>query len=240
MKLSVIIPAYNEEKRIEETLRDVNQYLSKKDFSYEMIVVNDGSTDNTKQIVESFCDKIPNMMFIDNKINSGKGSAVKQGMLAASGDYRLFMDADNAIKINHLEKFLAVINDYDLVIGSIELPGSKKWQEYKGLNKIYRNLFGKLSKYLIQVVNLWEIRDTQRAFKLFRKDAAKEIFSRQTIDRWGFDIELLVIAKKLGYKIKELPVEWINPSGRVNFKSFLNTFLELFEIKVNSFSGKYK
>ena len=242
MKLSIIIPCYNEEKRIETTIKEVNEYLSKKNYSYEIIVVNDGSTDNTKKIVKTLLPKIKNLKFLDNKINKGKGAAVKQGMLNSTGDYSLFMDADNAIKINHLDKFLEVIKkgDYDLVIGSIEISGAKPATDYVGFSRSYRHILGKLSKYLIRALTIWEIHDTQRAFKLFTKNTAHEIFSRQTINRWGFDIELLVIAKKLKYKIKELPVEWINPEGRVTFSSYLNTLKELFIIKINSISGKYK
>lgn len=239
MKISLVIPAYNEEKTIKDTLLEVGGYFSKQDYSYEIIVVNDGSVDKTSKIVSSLKTRIPNLKFLDNKINKGKGFAVKQGMLSATGDFLLFMDADNAIKINHLDKFLKYIKDFDLVIGSIELPGATKISKYKGMSNIYRRVLGKLSKYLIRVLTIWEIHDTQRAFKLFKKDVAKEIFSRQTINGWGFDIELLMIAKKLNYKIKELPVTWINPTGRANLSAYIKTLKELFLIKKNFLLNKY-
>lgn len=240
--LSVIIPAYNEEERIKGTIMDIAGYLSGQDYSYEIIVVNDGSKDKTSEIVNELTQNIPLLKFIDNKENKGKGGVTKQGMLAAQGEYRLFVDADNAIKITHIEAFWPYIKEqgYDMVIGSIELEGSKKKEEYIGFSKIYRNVLGKLSKYLVRFLVAWEIHDTQRAFKLFTAEAVEEVFSRQTIMRWGFDMEIIVIAKKFGYKIKELPVEWLNPPGRVNFMAYLKTLRELFQIKLNALTGKYK
>lgn len=235
--LSVVIPAYNEEKHISDTIISVNKYLSQQNYPFEIIVVSDGSKDRTQKIVRELVSTIYNLKFIDNEKNQGKGAAVRQGMLAASGQYRLYVDADNAVSIDHLEKFWPWLKQgYDIVIGSIEVPGSVKVEEYAG----YRKILGKLSKYLIRAMTIWEIHDTQRAFKLFPKEAAEKIFSRQTIRRWGFDIEILVIAKKLGYKIKELPVKWINPAGgRVTLMSYFNTLRELLQIKLNSWRGKY-
>lgn len=238
--LSIIIPAYNEEKRIKNTILDVSRYLSKQNYDSEIIVVNDGSKDGTATAVKEVLPTMSNLRLIDNEINKGKGGVVKQGMLEAKGAYRLFMDADNAIKITHLDEFWPYLKEgYDILIGSIEIGGSKSKESYEGFSKIYRNVLGKMSKYLIRALTVWEIHDTQRAFKLFPAEIAKEIFSRQTIMRWGFDIEVLVIAKKLGYKIKELPVTWENPPGRVTFSAYLKTLIELFQIKLNSITGKY-
>ncbi len=209
--LSVIIPAYNEEKRIRDTVMDVSRYLSKQDYTFEIIVINDGSKDKTAEICRELELTIYNFKFIDNEKNQGKGAAVRQGMLSASGKYRIYLDGDNAISIDHLEKFWSYIKEgYDVVIGSIELPGAVVEEEYS----LYRKVLGKLSKYLIRLMTIWKIHDTQRAFKLFPAEVAEKVFSRQTIKRWGFDIEILVIAKKLDYKIKELPVKWVNPSGK--------------------------
>lgn len=238
--LSVIIPAYNEEKRISETLMDISRYLSKQSYVSEIIVVNDGSKDNTAQIVRSLLPTIYNLKFLDNEKNQGKGGAVKQGMLEAGGKYRIYLDADNAISIAHIENFWPHIKEgCDVVIGSIEVGGSIKKEAYAGFSKIYRNVLGKLSKYLVRLMTIWEIHDTQRAFKLFTAEAAENIFPRQTIIRWGFDIEVLVIAKKRGYKIKELPVKWDNPPGKVTLASYFNTLKELFQIKLNAIRGKY-
>ncbi|MBU1178857.1 glycosyltransferase family 2 protein [Patescibacteria group bacterium] len=242
MYLSVIIPAYNEEKRIADTIMDIRQYLKRQNYASEIIVVNDGSKDRTSEVVGNLKDIIPNLKFIDNEKNRGKGAVVKQGTLEAVGEYRLFVDADNAISIKELDVFWPFIKEqgYDVVVGSIEIAGAKKKEEYQGFSKIYRNVFGKLSKYLVRALAIWEIHDTQRAFKLFTKEAAEKIFPRQTITRWGFDIEVLVIAKVLGYKIKELPVTWLNPPGRVNFMSYISTLKELLQIKWNLIRGKYK
>jgi len=238
--LSVIIPAYNEEKRIASTIKEIVGYLSRQNYSFEIIVVNDGSKDRTAEMAGELQTTLPMLKLLDNKKNQGKGGVVKQGMLEAQGKYRLYLDADNAIAIDHIEEFWQFIDEYDVVIGSIEIEGSIKKEEYKGFSLIYRNVLGKLSKYLVRALAVWSVHDTQRAFKLFKEEVAEKIFSRQTIMRWGFDIEILVIAKKLGYKIKELPVRWENPPGRVTFWSYLNTLKELLIIKWNSLRGKYK
>ena len=237
--LSVIIPAYNEEEHIRETIMDISRYLSKQDYTSEIIVINDGSKDNTAKILRELASTVYNLKFIDNEKNQGKGAVVKQGMLAATGKYRIYLDGDNAISIDHLDKFWPYIQEgYDIVIGSIKLPGAVVEEEYAA----YRKILGELSKYLIRIMAIWEIHDTQRAFKLFKAEAAEKIFSRQTIKRWGFDIEILVIAKHLGYKIKEVPVKWINPAGKgkgVSLMGYFNTLKELLQIKWRLIRGKY-
>lgn len=238
--LSVIIPAYNEEKYVAGTIMDISRYLSRQDYKSEIIVINDGSKDKTAERIKETQATVYNLKFIDNAKNQGKGAVVKQGMLAAKGDYKIYLDADNAISIEQIDKFWPYIKEgYDVVIGSIEVQGAVKEEEYAP----YRVILGKLSKYLIRALTIWGIRDTQRAFKLFTAEAAEKIFPRQTIKRWGFDIEILVIAKRLGYKIKELPVKWINPTAKgkgVSFAGYFNTLKELFQIKLNSLRGKYK
>lgn len=237
--LSVIIPAYNEEKRITVTLLDIDKYLSRQNYDYEIIVVSDGSKDNTAEVVRGFQAKIRNLRLIDNKENHGKGYAVKQGMLEARGDYRLFTDADNSTTIDHLDKFFPFFKEgYEIVIGSIEVKGA----EVEERAAFYRRWLGRISKYIIRIVaGLWEIHDSQRGFKLFAKGAAEAIFSKQTIMRWGFDIEILAIAKKMGFKIKEVAVDWKNPGeSKVSLKSYLRTFQELLKIKYNLVTNKYK
>ena len=237
MHLSIIIPAYNEEKRIREALLEIDKYLKAQNYDYEILVVNDGSKDKTSEITRHLMETIKNLRLIDNQKNQGKGAAVKQGILEAKGNLRLFMDADNAITIDQIENFWPWLKKgYDVIIGSIELPGSKI-EEKAGW---HRRFLGRWAKYLIRALTIWEIHDTQRAFKLFHDDAAEKIFKKQTIKRWSFDVEILVIAKKLGYKIKELPVTWINPSGsKVNLKGYLNSLKELFKIKWNLMKGVY-
>ncbi len=238
--LSVIIPAYNEEKYVAGAVMDISRYLAKQDYSFEIIVINDGSKDNTAKVCKGLQSTVYNLQFIDNEINQGKGAVVKQGMLSASGKYIIYLDADGAISIDQIEKFWPYIKEkgYDVVIGSIEVSGAVKEEDYAP----YRVIMGKLSKYLIRVLTIWEIHDTQRAFKLFKAEAAERIFPKQTIMRWGFDIEILVIAKTLGYKIKELPVKWINPAAAgkgVSLEGYFNTLKELFQIKLNQLRRKY-
>jgi len=234
--LSVIVPAYNEAKRIKASLLDMDKYLSKQDYSYEILVVSDGSKDNTGEVVKNI--GLKNVRLIDNKKNHGKGYVTKQGMLEAKGDYRIYVDADNAISMDHIEKFWPHTNNFDIIIGSIEVKGAKI-QEHAGW---HRRFLGKISKYLIRfIAGIWEIKDSQRAFKLFPAKVVKDVFPHQTLERWGFDFEILAISKKLGYKIKELPVEWINAEGsKVGLKAYFRTFIELFKIRWNFITNKYK
>ncbi len=245
--LSVVIPAYNEEKRIPATLLDIDKYLLKQDYPlmgsgqvpYEIIVVSDGSTDKTVEIVKELQRKIKNLRVIDNKKNHGKGYVVKQAMLEARGKYRLFMDADNSTTIDHLDKFWPFIKqNYDIIIGSIEIKGAQVHEEAVW----YRRLLGRFSKYIIRIIaGLWEVHDSQRGFKLFTDKAVEKIFPKQTIMRWGFDIEILTLAKRMGFKIKEVPVNWKNlGESKVTLKSYIKTFQELLKIKQNLITNKYK
>jgi len=236
--LSVVIPAYKEENRIGKTLVELDKYFSRQNYTYELLVVNDGSSDKTADVVKSYQSLVKNLKLIDNKENHGKGYVTRQGMLEAKGEYRIYIDADNAITMEQIESFWPWLEKgFDIIIGSIELKGSKI-EEHSAW---YRRFLGKWAKYLIRALTIWEIHDTQRAFKLFPAKAAEEIFSRQTITRWSFDVEVLVLAKKLGYKIKELPVTWINPGeSKINFGSYLNALKELLKIKWNLMTGKYK
>ncbi len=240
--LSIIIPAYNEALRIGPTLQAILDYLANKNFTHEIIVVDDGSKDATVSVVEKFRNIFKNIKLLKNDKNKGKGYSVRRGMLVASGEHRLFMDADHSVKIDNLDKFLKhSVREYstegsDIIIASIELPGSSILDDNHG----YRRILGRLSKILIRHVATTGIYDTQRGFKLFNARATEIIFPRQTINRWGFDIELLVIARKKGLKIKEVPVEWINgKTSSVGIGSYIMTLWELLCIKVNSWKGKY-
>lgn len=239
--LSVIIPAYNEEDQIAKTLLSIDHYLEKQNYDYEILVVNDGSKDKTAEVVKNFANIIKNLRLIDNDKNHGKGWVVRQGMLQAKGKYRLFTDADNSTSIEHLEKMWPYFaKAYQVVIGSRErkdAPGAKQAVP----QSFFKRQLGNLGNILIQLVAVWGIWDTQCGFKAFSAKAAKDIFSRSLVDRWGFDIEALALARRLGYKIAIVPVYWINnPKSRVSLKGYLNTFLELFQIKWNLISDKYK
>lgn len=238
-KLSVVIPAYNEEHRITQTLQYTSDYLKKQAYSYEILVVVDGAKDKTAQVVKNLEGQMANLRAIDNKENHGKGHVVKQGMLEATGDVRIFMDADNSTTIDQIEKFLPFLSQgYDIVIGSIEIEGASINEHAQW----YRRFLGHWSKYLIRAVaGLWNIHDTQRGFKVFTGKAAQDVFSKATIERFGFDIEILAVAQSLGYKIKEVPVVW-NNSGEstVNLNSYIETLKDLFAVRLNLWTGKYR
>jgi len=237
--LSVIIPAYNEEHRIKETLEAVYNYFLRQDYSWEAIIISDGGSSKTVEMVSEFISNKPEFSLIANTLNHGKGFVVRQGMFQAQGDFRLFTDADNSTSIEQIEKFWSYFEEgYDIVIGSIEVPGAVINEHAQW----YRRILGKWSKYLIRVVaGLWEIHDSQRGFKCFSAAAAQNIFSRAKIDRWGFDIEVLALAKKIGYKIKEVPVVW-NNSGKssVHLSSYFETLKDLFKIRWYLWTNKYK
>jgi len=236
--LSVIIPAYNEEKRLPETLREISNYLKNQNFSSEIIVVSDGSTDRTCEVAESLKSKIPNLKVICEKENRGKGYGVKRGMLEAKGKFRLFTDADNSTPINQIEKFwLGFEEGADIVIASRDLKGAI----LDPPQPLFRRFVGEVFKYLRKViVGLWEIEDTQCGFKCFRDKAAEKIFPKCKIERFAFDVEVLLIAKKLGFKIKEVPVYWKNDlRSKVKFKFMFGMLKDLIKIKLNEIRGIY-
>lgn len=238
--LSVIIPAYNEEKKIGNILLAIDRYLSKHNFSYEIIVVNDGSKDKTAEIVNKFKELVKNVHLIDNSENHGKGYVVRQGMLAAKGQYRLFTDADDSVSIEHIEKAWPFLKQgCDIVIGSRDKKDAKGASQTVP-QSLFKRLLGNFGNMLIQIVAVWGIWDTQCGFKVVTAAVAEDIFSRALIDRWGFDIEMLALGKRLGYKIAKIPVYWINRvESRVTLSGYLKTFVELFKIKYYLIIGKY-
>lgn len=238
--LSVIIPAYNESNRIGKTLLAIDKYLSEQDYSYEILVVNDGSKDDTVEKVKKYKKLVQHLNILDNQENHGKGYVVRQGMLEAKGEYRLFMDADGSTSIDHIEKAWPLIKgDYKLIIGSRDKKDAKgARQEVK--QPFFKRLLGNFGNVLIQIFGVWGIWDTQNGFKVFHKDAAMEVFSRARINKWGFDIEALALARRLGYKIGKIPVYWVNdPYSHVTLSGYLNTFVELFKIRLNFIRNIY-
>lgn len=239
MYLSVVIPAYNESKRIIETLRSIDTYFKSKDYDYEILVVSDGSKDDTADVVRGLEGQIKGLRLVDNKENHGKGFVVKQGILEARGELRLFTDADNSTSIDHLDKFIPEIRGgYSVVIGSIAVEGHKV---ASGSEPIWRRIAGKMGNIFIQIMAVPGIKDTQRGFKLFTEKAVNDIFPRLTIDRWGFDIEVLALARKFGHKIKEMPVDWHNdPNSKVGLKAYFQVLIETIKIRWNFIKGVYK
>ena len=238
--LSIIIPAYNEEKRLSKTLQEIDAYSRQQNYGCEIIVVNDGSKDKTCQVVENLKDeaKIANLRLIDNKENHGKGYVIRQGMLEASGQYSLFIDADNSTSIDQIEKMWPFFKqDYQVVIGSRDIKGSIT----NPSQPLLRRLIGKAGNLVIQTVGgLFGIQDTQCGFKCFTKEVVENVFPKTVINRWGFDVEVLAIAKKLGYKIKEIPVIWKNDlRSTVNLSGIIKTLFEVFQIRWNFITKKY-
>lgn len=238
MYISVIIPAYNEEKRIEKTLLSAHEYLSRQNYEYEIIVVSDGSSDGTVATVQRLTSNIQHLRVIDNKENHGKGWAVRQGMIEARGDYRLFMDADNSTAVDHLDKFWPhILDGYDVVIASIVVNGA----DMAHTEPFHKRILGKLGNLWIQFWVLPGIWDSQRGFKLFTARAAEAIFPKLKITRWGFDIEVLALARKFGFKIKEVPIKWVNDTeSKVKPSAYLQVLLETLKIRWNLWTGIYK
>ncbi len=237
MHLSVIIPAYNEEKRIERTLLSVNEHLSRQPYDYEILVVNDGSKDKTVEIVNDLTGKLKGLKLINNKENHGKGWAVRQGMLSAQGDYRLFTDADNSTTVDQVEKFFPFFaQGSDIVIGSRRLKDSVIAVKQPWL----RDFLGGIFRLIVHILVPLGVKDSQAGFKVFSKKAAEIIFPKQTIFRWAFDVEILAIAKKFGLKIKEVPIKWINDAeSHVKLGGMVRMLFEVLRIRWNLLIGKY-
>ena len=247
MYLSVIIPAYNEEKRLPGTLQSINDYLSLQSYDYEILVVDNGSTDQTAEIVRNLTRQIKGLRLIEGSASRGKGFAVKKGILEAKGNFRIFTDADNSTSINQLEKMRPYFKKacpefaeggYDIVIGSRDVKGAvldppQSWLRNTILGKGFR-LYRKI------ILGLWSIQDTQCGFKCFTQKAAQEIFPKCQIEDFAFDPEILVVGKLLGYKIKEIPVYWKNdPDSKVKFKSIIKMAIDLLKIRWNLVCHKY-
>ena len=210
-ELSIIIPAYNEGKKMRVTLEKILGYFWSRNASFEIIVVDDGSEDKGGEIVGDFSKKYPEVKILRHRTNLGKGAAVKTGVLEARGDYILFSDADLSTPIEEIEKLLMEVKEkeYDIAIGSRGLPDSKTvvFQPW------YRRWVGRFFPRLVHLLVFKDIKDTQCGFKLFKKDVARKLFSSQRITGFSFDVETLYLAKKRGYRIKEIPVIWSDSTG---------------------------
>jgi dolichyl-phosphate beta-glucosyltransferase len=236
--LSIIIPAYNEEHRILPVLTSIIEYFSKKDMSFEVLVVSDGSTDATSTVVvNTFSGDTPIrvLAYPDNK---GKGFAVRHGALYAQGQYVLIADADGATPVEEFEKLLAVMREgYDVAVGSRALnTGSVELKARR-----HRIILGRVFNFFVNILCVPGIRDTQCGFKLFTRTAADMLFKRQSIDGFAFDCELLHIAHVHSLQIKEVAVNWYNVEGsKVNLMTDpLYMFLELLKIRYRSLTGRY-
>ena len=236
VQISIIIPAYNEESRIEETLIRTISYCKEHHPEYEIIVVDDGSRDKTTDIVRNYSKDRVRLLI--NKTNRGKGYSVKRGMASAKGALILFSDSDLATPIEELDSLVKHIDDgYDIAIASRRLRGSIL--EVK--QPLIRRVLGTLFPLLVRLVVLKGIKDTQCGFKLFRRKTAKKIIEFQSFNRFSFDVELLFISSKMGSRLIEVPVRWIDKQGSTvsTMRDSIFMFLDLFLIRFNNLKGEY-
>jgi dolichyl-phosphate beta-glucosyltransferase len=239
--LSVIIPAYKEGERIGRTLLEIEKYLENKNYNYETLVIVDGSQDNTAKIARNYSNQLKNLQVIANPENRGKGYVVRQGLMRAKGKFRLFMDADGSTSITHLDKFMPEFEKgYDVVIGSRDIEGA-----FIQIHQAkYKELLGNMGNWAIRLMlGLWKYPDTQCGFKILTEKAAREIASRMVIDRFGFDFELVVLAERLGFKIKQMPVRWLNEEGSnvtlFGPNGYFKVLSDLIKTKWRLMTGKY-
>jgi glycosyltransferase involved in cell wall biosynthesis len=235
---SIIIPAYNEGARLGTTLDRVLAYLRAQGWDAEVIVVNDGSRDSTADLVRGYARKHPCLRLLENPGNHGKGYSVRNGMLNASGDILLFSDADLSSPIEEAPKLFAALQaGAEVAIGSRWLQPELQTQRQSPLRQFYGRLFNVALRILLGL----NFKDTQCGFKAFTREAAKKIFPLQKIERWGFDPELLYLARKSGLKVAEIPVAWAHVEGtRISpLRDGLRMFVEVLKIRWNALTGKY-
>lgn len=236
--LSVVIPAYNEEKRLPHTLQATLAYLKNQDYTWELAVVDDGSVDNTAKLVQTAALNEPRLKLLSYAQNQGKGYAVRFGMQNVLGQYRLFMDADNSTTIDHVANFLPLFKQgYDVVIGSRDVSGANivvhqaKWKEW----------LGDLGNLWIQLWAVPGIKDTQAGFKVFSERAAGQVFPYLTINGWGFDVEALAVARLRGFRIAERPIRWANDQeSKVKANAYWQVLTEVVKIRMNIMRGVYR
>ena len=235
--LSIIIPSYNEESRLPATLDRIAEYLSTTGRKAEVLVVDDGSLDGTAAVAEYFCIKIPTLRVVSNGVNRGKGYSVRHGMQEARGRVALFTDADLSAPIEEAEKLVEALETHDLAIGSRAMDRSlitvheSPFREFAGI------IFNKI----VQIILRLPFVDTQCGFKAFQRERCRVIFEQQTIERFGFDPELLYLARRHGLRVVEVPVRWgHSPATKVNMlRDSIQMFMDVFAIRWNSLRGRY-
>jgi dolichyl-phosphate beta-glucosyltransferase len=227
--LSIIIPAHNEERRLPQTLEQVVHFAASQSFETEILVVENASTDRTLEVGNEYASRHPIVRVLHDDL-PGKGRAVQKGMLAATGAYRFFADADFSMPPAEIVRFIPPIVDVPVAIASREAPGAVRYDEPS-----YRHITGRVFNTLIRMLVLPALNDTQCGFKMFRADVAEDLFHRQTLMGWSFDVELLYIASRRGYPILEIPIPWyFNPESKINvFRDSWRMFLDLLTIRRN-------
>jgi len=241
MEISIVIPAYNEEKRIGESLEKIWKYFKNKKISFEIIIVDDGSIDKTVKIVEKFKEGKKEIKIFQHNKNKGKGAAVRTGIMNSKGNLILFTDADLSTPIEEFDKFYNYSQKgYDIIIGTRKTKQSRIDKKQPFLRRFFGMGFVYLAKILFP--SLLDITDFTCGFKLFKGEKGKKIFKLQKIDRWGFDVEIILISKIFKLKIFQLPVVWKNlRNSKVNLKKdIISSFLDLMKIKKLEIIGYYK
>lgn len=236
--LSIVIPAYNESARIEDTLERVMECVYKQEWDAEVLVVDDGSSDNTREIVTRWMDVHPRLHLVRNPGNRGKGYSVRNGLLQAAGEVVMFTDADLSAPIEEAERLLAALEQgADVAIGSRWMDRTRQTIQ----QPLYRQFFGRCFNVITRTVMGLPFQDTQCGFKAFRRPAAQIIFRLQRIERWGFDPELLFIARKLRFRVREVPVTWGHDErSRISYlRDGIKMLEELAYIRYNSLFGRY-
>ncbi|MCI0398521.1 MAG: glycosyltransferase family 2 protein [Chloroflexi bacterium] len=238
--LSVIIPAYDEEKRIGATLEAIYAYLAGQPFTWEVLVVLDGVKDDTLGVVQAFGAGKEHLRWIDRQENRGKGYTIREGMLAARGDIRLFTDADNSTDMAHFDKMKPLFErGANVVICSRDKKDAADARQAVP-QPLLKRLLGDLGNLFIQVVAVPGIWDTQCGFKAFRAAAAEKIFSLSRIERFGFDFETLALARRLGYRIEVVGAYWVDePNTHVTSRDYVNSFVEAMQVRWNLLRGVY-
>jgi dolichyl-phosphate beta-glucosyltransferase len=235
--ISIIVPSYNEERRLPDTLERIAAYARASGREVEILVVNDGSTDGTAAVAESFRGKFGPLRVVSNGVNRGKGYSVRHGMLEARGRIVLFTDADLSAPIEEADKLFAALETYDVAIGSRALD--------RGLISIHQSRFREFAGVIFNMIVRLCLRlpfvDTQCGFKAFRREPCHIIFEQQRIERFGFDPELLYLARRHGLRAVEIPVRWgHSPATKVSmFRDSLQMFLDVFIIRWNAIAGRY-
>jgi glycosyltransferase involved in cell wall biosynthesis len=236
-ELSIVIPSFNEEVRLPASLGKIAEYIRDRRPNTEVLVVDDGSTDRTAAVAESLRDRIPGLRVISNGINRGKGFSVKHGSLEATGEVVLFTDADLSAPIEEAEKLFAALKSCDVAIGSRAVDRSL----IEVHESVFREFAGIIFNRIVRLILWLPFVDTQCGFKAFRRERCRIIFEQQTIERFGFDPELLYLARHHGLSIKEVPVRWAHsPATKVSMmRDSVQMFLDVFIIRWNGMRGRY-
>ncbi|HSQ27723.1 MAG TPA: dolichyl-phosphate beta-glucosyltransferase [Anaerolineales bacterium] len=234
--LSIIIPAYNEERRLPDTLREVVEFISSQSFAAEVLVVENGSHDRTWEIAQQFEKQYPAIRAFKEE-QRGKGFAVRRGMLEARGEYRFMCDADLSMPLEEIRRFLPpVLTDFDIAIGSREASGAIRYNE-----PFHRHWGGRLINLIIRILALPGMHDTQCGFKCFRAPVAEAVFRQQTLAGLSFDIEILFITRRMGFRIVEIPISWyFNSDSKVSpGKDAIKMTIDILKVRWNALKGVY-